>query len=119
MAMLGDQSCAQIICWDCLLRIKKIETRKLSCEAMQVEFYRPRDYLSIHFISTRKFNVINRPKESVRMGMTQRIFLAAILLIIDLVVFFMPLTAILLAYVIVFNPRWAREFINRLGTPPS
>ena len=45
--------------------------------------------------------------------------LAAVLLLIDLVVFFLPLTAILLAYVIVLNPGWARDFINRLDTPAS
>ena len=53
------------------------------------------------------------------MGMTQRIILAAVLLAIDLVVFFIPLTAILLAYVLVFNPRWARDFLNNMDTPSS
>lgn len=52
------------------------------------------------------------------MELGQRILLAAFLLIIDMVVFFIPLTAILLAYVIIFNPRWARDFINDLH-PPS
>ncbi len=53
------------------------------------------------------------------MGMTQRILIAAVLLIVDLAVFFIPLSAILLAYVIVFNPRWARDFINGLGAPEA
>lgn len=48
------------------------------------------------------------------MGMTQRVLLAVGIVAIDLVAFFLPLTAILLAYVIVFNPPWFRNFILNL-----
>lgn len=48
------------------------------------------------------------------MTMTQRVLLAGFILIVDLVAFFLPLTAMLLAYVIVFNPPWFRDFINNL-----
>jgi hypothetical protein len=51
------------------------------------------------------------------MGMTQRILLAAGILILDLVTFFLPLSALLLAWVIVFNPPWFRRFINNLDAP--
>jgi hypothetical protein len=48
------------------------------------------------------------------MGMTQRVLLAAGILIVDLALFFIPLSALLLAWVIIFNPPWVREFINKL-----
>lgn len=48
------------------------------------------------------------------MGMTQRVLLAVGIVTIDLVAFFLPLTAIVLAYVIVFNPPWFRNFILNL-----
>lgn len=48
------------------------------------------------------------------MTMTQRVLLASCILILDLVAFFLPLTAAVLAYVIVFNPPWFRDFINNL-----
>ena len=51
------------------------------------------------------------------MTMTQRILLAVGILIADLVAFFLPLTALLLAYVIVFNPPWFKDFINSLEDP--
>jgi hypothetical protein len=44
----------------------------------------------------------------------QRIILAVAILAADLVVFFLPLAAIFLAYVLVFNPPWFRDFINNL-----
>jgi len=44
----------------------------------------------------------------------QRIILAGLILAADLVVFFLPLTAIFLAYVLIFNPPWFRDFINNL-----
>ncbi len=51
------------------------------------------------------------------MGFYKRLILALSLLVFDLVVFFLPLSAILLGYVIMFNPPWAREFMDRLGKP--
>jgi hypothetical protein len=48
------------------------------------------------------------------MSLTNRILLAGAILLLDLVFFFVPLTAVFLAYVILFNPPWFREFINHL-----
>jgi hypothetical protein len=53
------------------------------------------------------------------MGLPQRLVLAALIVVIDAVVFFLPLGALFLAYVIVTNPPWVREFLNRLGRPQA
>jgi hypothetical protein len=47
----------------------------------------------------------------------QRVILAGVILAADLVVFFLPLAAIFLAYILIFNPPWFRDFINNLGEP--
>lgn len=46
-----------------------------------------------------------------------RIALSAAILAVDLLVFFFPLTAVFLAYVILVNPPWFREFLARLDEP--
>ncbi len=51
------------------------------------------------------------------MSMTQRVILAAGILAVDLLVFFLPLTGFFLAYVLVFNPPWFRAFIHNLDRP--
>ena len=51
------------------------------------------------------------------MSLTFRIFLAALVLLLDLVVFFFPIAAVFIAYVIIFNPPWFKEFIRRLDKP--
>ena len=51
------------------------------------------------------------------MSLTFRILLAALVLLLDLVVFFFPITAVFIAYVIIFNPPWFKEFIRRLDQP--
>lgn len=48
------------------------------------------------------------------MQKTQRYILAGVVLGVDLIVFFLPLAAIFLAYVLIFNPPWFRDFINNL-----
>jgi len=48
------------------------------------------------------------------MTIMQRVLLAVGIVLVDLVAFFLPLTALLLAYVIVFNPPWFKEFTQRL-----
>lgn len=53
------------------------------------------------------------------MSMTQRLLLAAFILLLDLVVFFLPLAAVFVAYVIIFNPPKVREFLERLDQPPG
>lgn len=50
-------------------------------------------------------------------SMAQRTVLAALVLLVDLVVFFFPLTAVFLAYIILFNPLWFREFLDRIEQP--
>lgn len=47
------------------------------------------------------------------MHMIFRIVLAVIAIVVDLLVFFVPLTALFLAYVLIFNPPWFRDFLNR------
>jgi hypothetical protein len=47
----------------------------------------------------------------------QRILLCVIILLVDLAVFFLPLTAIFLVYIIMENPPWFREFLQQLEHP--
>jgi len=51
------------------------------------------------------------------MNMTYRIVLAALVLLVDLAVFFFPLTAVFLAYILIFNPQWFREFLDGMEQP--
>jgi hypothetical protein len=46
------------------------------------------------------------------MGIKQRIALAAAILIVDLVVFFLPFSAIFLGYILIANPPWFRQFLE-------
>jgi uncharacterized membrane protein len=48
------------------------------------------------------------------MSKQNRILLALGIILLDLIVFFFPLAAFFLAYVIVYNPPWARDFLERL-----
>jgi hypothetical protein len=47
------------------------------------------------------------------MPLNQRILIAIGVVLADLVIFFFPLTAVFLAYVLIANPAWFREFLNR------
>jgi hypothetical protein len=47
----------------------------------------------------------------------QRILICVIILVLDLAVFFLPLTAIFLVYIIWQNPPWFREFLQQLDHP--
>ena len=49
------------------------------------------------------------------MDKTRRILLGIGVLLVDLIVFFLPLSAIFLMYIIIFNPPWFRDFLNNLG----
>lgn len=49
------------------------------------------------------------------MDMTKRIFLSLGILLVDLLVFFLPLTALFLIYILIFNPPWFRDFLNTLN----
>ena len=48
------------------------------------------------------------------MNMTNRILISIGILLVDLFIFFLPLTAIFLMYIILFNPSWFRDFLNDL-----
>ncbi len=48
------------------------------------------------------------------MTIKNRIFLGLGILAVDLVVFFLPLTAIFLISIVIYNPPWFREFLNEL-----
>ena len=48
------------------------------------------------------------------MNMIKRIILALLILVVDFFVFFIPLTAIFMAYVIIVNPPWFRRFLEQL-----
>jgi hypothetical protein len=53
------------------------------------------------------------------MNKTKRILLAVGILLVDLFIFFLPLTALFLIYIIVFNPPWFRDFLNHLDQVPE
>jgi hypothetical protein len=48
------------------------------------------------------------------MSKKQRILICVVILVLDLAVFFLPLSAIFLAYIILQNPPWFREFLQQL-----
>ena len=48
------------------------------------------------------------------MEMWKRALLAAAILLLDTAVFFVPLTALFLAYILIFNPPWALSFLEGL-----
>lgn len=50
-------------------------------------------------------------------SMVQRILICLGILLAELVLFFLPLAAFFLIYIILFNPPWFREFLNNLDNP--
>jgi hypothetical protein len=48
------------------------------------------------------------------MSMINRVLLALEVVALDIVVFFVPLTAVFMAYILIYHPPWFREFINSL-----
>lgn len=48
------------------------------------------------------------------MGLAARIALAVVIVTVDLVTFFVPLCALVVAWVIVVRPEWTLEFIVKL-----
>jgi len=53
------------------------------------------------------------------MSRVHRILLCVGILMVDLFVFFLPLTALFLIYIIIFNPPWFREFLKTLTKSQS
>ena len=51
------------------------------------------------------------------MSKKQRILICAIILLLDLAVFFLPLCAIFLIYIIWQNPPWCRDFLEQIDHP--
>jgi hypothetical protein len=56
----------------------------------------------------------SRLKGRKNMEMWKRVLLAGGILLVDTAVFFVPLTALFLAYILIFNPPWARSFLEGL-----
>jgi len=48
-----------------------------------------------------------------------RLVLAVVIVIVDWAVFFLPLSALFIAYVITTNPPWVRDFLDRLDAGRS
>jgi hypothetical protein len=46
--------------------------------------------------------------------MKKRILLSIGIMIVDLGVFFLPLTALFLIYILIYNPPWFRKFLEGL-----
>ncbi len=53
------------------------------------------------------------------MNMANRIMLGLGILLVDLAVFFLPLTAVFLIYILIVNPPWFRDFLNNLDKSGS
>lgn len=53
------------------------------------------------------------------MNMGKRILLSLGILLVDLAVFFLPLTAVFLVYILIVNPPWFRDFLNNLDRSNS
>ena len=53
------------------------------------------------------------------MAMWKRILLSAGVLVVDLGVVILPLTALFLIYIFIWNPPWFRDFLNRLDRNPQ
>jgi len=59
------------------------------------------------------------PNEGKMMNMTKRILLSIGILAVDLAVFFLPLTAFFLIYILMVNPPWFRDFLKNLDDHDS
>lgn len=50
------------------------------------------------------------------MSLTERLVLAVAIVVVDLVVFMVPLTGLAAAWIILARPPWFREWVDRLYT---
>jgi hypothetical protein len=48
-------------------------------------------------------------------GLFSRVILALAIVLLDWIIFFIPFGSLLIAYVILFNPPWVHDFLNRLN----
>lgn len=46
------------------------------------------------------------------MNLAKRVLLGVGIVLLDAAVFFLPLAAFFLAYILIFNPPWFREFLS-------
>ena len=53
------------------------------------------------------------------MSQFSRFVLAVVIVVGDWALFFVPLAALFVAYVITTNPQWVRDFLNGLDADPS
>lgn len=53
------------------------------------------------------------------MSKAYRILLCIGILAVDSITFFLPLTALFLIYIILYNPLWFREFLKTLDKEPE
>jgi len=53
------------------------------------------------------------------MSFAYRVIIAASILLVDLLIFFFPVTAVFLVYIIIFNPPWFRQFLSDLNHPSN
>lgn len=53
------------------------------------------------------------------MSLTDRALLAVTILLLDLVVFFLPLTGLAAAYLLLARPPWFKEWVLRLYADPG
>jgi len=53
------------------------------------------------------------------MSMTNKILLSIGVLLVDLLIFFLPLTALFLIYILFYNPPWFRGFLDTLDKSPD
>jgi hypothetical protein len=53
------------------------------------------------------------------MSMINRILLSLAILLVDLGIFFLPLTALFLIYILLYNPPWFRGFLDNLDKSPD
>jgi len=51
------------------------------------------------------------------MNLTHRMLICIGILLLDLVVFFLPLSAFFLVYILMVNPPWFRQYLQKLDQP--
>ncbi len=49
------------------------------------------------------------------MSITHRIVICIGIILLDLVVFFLPLSALFLVYILLVNPPWFRQYLQKLA----
>jgi len=47
------------------------------------------------------------------MSFETRLLIACLILLLDSLLFFLPLTALFLVYILIWNPPWFRSFLDR------